>query len=94
MSRSVKKKAIVAVAIAAVLVAGLFAAMSTYADRRSCICYEVGKESVTRPIGDEITDMYVPAPGTFTMTKYTCRHNKSMWLWIFWDDGYYRITGE
>ena len=82
------KKTIAVVAIVAVVIIGLFA----YADRRSCICHNIGKESV--PIGDEITDMYVPAPGALSLHKYTCRHNKSMWLWIFWDDGYYRVTGE
>jgi len=40
-----KKMAIAVVAIVVVLVSGLF----VYADRRSCICYEVEKGAVTRP---------------------------------------------
>nr|MBQ4458435.1 hypothetical protein [Clostridia bacterium] len=84
-----RKKLLIA-AIIIVVIVGV--AITVYADRRSCICYGVGSRSVERPITDEITNMYEPAPGTFTLTRYTCRHNKSMWLRIFWDEGYYMIS--
>lgn len=83
-----RKKLLIAV-IAIVVIVGV--AITVYADRRSCICYGVGSQSVERPITDDIMEKFNPQSGTFSITTTTCRHGKSMWLWIFLDEGYYRI---
>ena len=76
-----------------VLMITLAAAIGTYyqIDRCSCICYQVTDESQERRIGREITSVYEPREGVMSLTRLTCRHRRTMWLRIFWEQGIYQI---
>ena len=60
-------------------------------DHHSCICYHVTSKPQARQIRQEITSLYEPKEGVMSLTLLTCRHHRTMWLRIFWDQGTYQI---
>ena len=60
-------------------------------DRCSCICYQVTDESQERRIDQKITSVYEPREGVISLTRLTCHHRRTMWLRVFWEQGFYQI---
>ena len=67
-------------------------AVYDWIDRCSCICYQVTGESHERQISQEITSIYESHEGVMSLTRLTCRHHRTMWLKVFWDQGTYQIV--
>lgn len=63
------------------------------ADRQNCICALLTDDDTLYPIDaklDSIIDTSTLNPGTFVRINSHCRHNVSLSLTVFVDDGVYR----
>lgn len=74
----------------ALLISGIFL-WKIYVDRRNCICSQLTDEMQQFEIDRKLMDIYDIADrsGTFVWVVTPCKHDESLRLMIFPDEGFY-----